>query len=527
MAVSIDVKLENNQWLDINTATGIAVGEPMVITNKNPNPCLKQEGDLEPATLLEGDPLTNTGSPYAETEIAAGSDRVWIRCLSTTGTVLTVKQQSLGVSDPAFMTNTDGKNLPTSAIGFADNVAFVDAFGQLVCDKMVSSISANFADGRLDEQFDVMPPALTGDGAATAVNGYAQVSSAATGTAIIESRDSIRYSNGRGYYILMTASFEGSGTGYAGGFDGSTFHDGFALRYDGATDVLEFGYFDAGVFTDQIEIDHAGLGLELSNLNIFAIIGGFLGVANPTLLVKKDTWKVAGVIKTEGRIDECHVRIPAFPISIRAENDMIVKTGSIHGGTIGSAEKVQDRGFSYPNQVFTNTGDAGNPPTAVRGRLTLSGTDIATAFILRSKDLYNGLPNKVKTDVINVSLTVEPSADNGVVQAMLVGNPTNISPSAVYSDVSPSSVIEIDDNAGGQATGLYVSGSSTGDVVGEPINIVYAGSGATRLGGEGETIVDELSLDGIAGETLAFLIRDLGGNGVVVDWRITWIERQI
>lgn len=431
------------------------------------------------------------------------------------------------IFDETGVINSSGSNIKSSSINFNDNIAFVDAFGQLVCDKQVSNISVNFADGTLDENFDIKTPILVGDGAATAVNGYAQVSSASSGSSTIESRDSLRYSNGRGFFAVFTASFEGSGVGTAGGFDST---DGFPLRYTGTTDTLEFGYLKSGIFTGAVEVDYAALGLDLTKMNIWAVIGGFLGVANPTLLVKRDTWKVAGVIKTEGVLTETHVRLPAFPIGIKAENNMTVRTGSWHGGTIGSAGGVQDRGFSYPSQPFSGATTGDNPSNAPRGQLTLTGSTSNTAFIIHSKVLFNSLPNKVRADIVNVRVQVIPQgAGDGIVEAQLIGNATSFSPLPVYSDISPSSVLEIDDNANAQATGRYVEGISGGFLVGEPIVIpYYGGQGSSQpQAGTAETLIQELQLDGIADETLTLIVRDLGSNAPIIRWYATWIERQI
>lgn len=429
--------------------------------------------------------------------------------------------------DLSGTTNTAGDLIRNNAIAFLDNTAFVDAFGQLVCDKQISNISVNFADGVLDDDFDVKTPTLSGDGVATAANGYAQASSAASGSSLIESRDSLRYSNGRGFFSVFTASFEGVGVGTAGGFDSN---DGFPIRYTGSTDTLEFGYLDSGVFTSPVTVDHAALGLDLTKINIWAVIGGFLGVANPTLLVKKDTWKIAAIIKTEGVLTEPHTRLPAFPIAIKAENGMIVKSASWHGGTIGTAASVQDRGFSYPNQIFSGATTGSNPSNGPRGQLTLSGTTSNTAFILNSKILFNGLPNKVRADVVNVRLQVIPNgAGDGIVEAQLVGNASSFAPSPSYSDISTSSTLQIDDNVNDQSTGRYVEGVSGGFLVGEPIVIPYfGGQGQTSpKTGSAETLIQELQLDGIAGETLTLIVRDPGNNSPTIRWYITWVERQI
>ena len=62
------------------------------LSNKENNPCLVQESETEPATLAEGKPLTNTGSPYAAIKAETGSLRIWIRCKSSLGTVLSVQE---------------------------------------------------------------------------------------------------------------------------------------------------------------------------------------------------------------------------------------------------------------------------------------------------------------------------------------------------------------------------------------------------------------------------------------------------
>ncbi len=429
------------------------------------------------------------------------------------------------------MINSDGDVVPAAAVQFLDNVAFVDHFGQAITGQYVSNVSVNFAYGLVNTEFDVKLPVIIGDGVVTAADSYIQASST-TGSANVESRDTLRYSNGRGFFQTLTASFEGGGVGWAGGLDADSLHDGFPLKYDGSTDTLEFGYLKAGVFTGAIEVDHVALGLDLTKLNIWAVIGGFLGVANPTLLVKMDTWKVAGIIKTEGRLDSTHVILPAFPTGIRTEGDMIVKSGSWHSGTVGDAGQVQDRGFTYPNQPFSLPAAGDNPGVLPRGRLALPNTigEVATVFTIRAKDLFNALPNKIRADVVNVSIMVEPTeAGEGVVQTQLIGNVENFTVAPVYSDVSISSVIEVDDNPSVQATGRYDAANPSGFLVGEPLNIPYVGgqgSGSSSFGKEATT-VQELQLDGIAGETLTLIARDLNGHEPEIYWFLTWIERQI
>lgn len=439
-------------------------------------------------------------------------------------------KRTVGYNGQASMTNTDGDIVPSSAVQFLDNIQFVDAFGQGVTGSLIGNISINWAYERIDTNFDNVTPVLTGDGAASAATGKLEASSASVGTSTIDSRDQIRYSNGRGFFSYYTASFNGAGQGLAGPHDDN---DGFPIVRDLDADTFKFGYLKNGVLTGEVDIPYAALGVDPTALNIYAVVGGFLGVANPTLLIKKDTWVVGGVIKTEGTVDDTHVDLPAFPMRIQAINGMSVKSGSWHGGTVGEAGNVQDRGFSYPFQPFTGATTGDNPADGPRGQFTMTATqgEIHTAFIIQSKLLYNSLPNKIRADVVNVKVTVVPTGSgDGVVQAQLIGNAGNFSPSATYTDVSVSSTLEIDDNAGGQATGRYIAVTSDGTVVGEPYNIPYSsgqGNNPAQFNEEA-TLIQELQLDGIAGETLTLILRKDDVNvGVDIYWQVTWVERQI
>lgn len=432
---------------------------------------------------------------------------------------------------PAF-TNSAGEVVSASSNQFLDNIAFVDHFGQAVVGELNTNISLNFAYGIVDEIYDVKPPLIVGDGIITADDGYIQASSV-TGSAAVESRDNLRYSNGRGFYSSFTASFEsigeGDGVGYAGATDAINPHDGFPLKYDSATDTLTFGYYKEGTLIGEIVIDHVALDIDLTKLNIWIVIGGFLGVANPTLLLRKDVWQLAGVIKTEGRLDGTHLRLPSFPSSIRTEGNMTVKSGSWHAGTVGDAGVSQDRGFTYPHQIFSGITGGDNPGDVPRGRLNLGITpgEVHTVFNIHVKDLYNSLPNKIRADLVNISIMVVPTdTGSGTVQAQMIGNVTNYSVEPVYTDISDSSIIEVDDNPDDQATGRYGSG---GFIVGEPLNIPYAGGQGsnTSATGQSENLVQELQLDGIANDNMSLLLRDLGGNSVDVYWFFTWVEKQI
>lgn len=423
------------------------------------------------------------------------------------------------LSNAPSMTDSKGREVIAQAIQFLDNTAFVDHFGQLATVDLKSNVSVNWAYGLLDETFDVKLPATTGDGAQTAAQGYAEVSSASTGTAIIESIDQMRYVNGRGFFSFFTAAFIGnSGIGRSGPHDDN---DGFVIEYNAGTSSAQFYYLDNGTPTDNVTIPLDATVSNRENLNIYAIIGGFLGIADPLLFVREQGWKFLGSIKTEGALQEPHVRLPAFPLRIEAENGMSVRAGSWHAGTMGDDDGVQDRGFAYPNVSIT---EAGNPPGAPLGRVALAGTNTSVLGIFRVKDQFNSLPNKIKVRLTRFSFSVAPTNTSGTVQVMIVINPTVNAP--VYTDLNAvSSVTEIDSGNGG-ATGT-VSG---GRVIGKPININYAGSGGGQgqaIGGAESIDADLLNLSLRRNDVAAIVARDLDGNNVTIDWDITLVEEQI
>ena len=124
----------------------------------------------------------------------------------------------------------------------AGNENFNGLFGESIAEQRHDDVSVQFQYNYYDEQFDVDPELVTGDGVTTVANSLATVSSAAAGTAMRHSKDSIRYNPAHTGYSYMTASFNGAGIGRAGCFDDT---DGFALQVSDG--VASFGYLKDGV----------------------------------------------------------------------------------------------------------------------------------------------------------------------------------------------------------------------------------------------------------------------------------------
>ena len=85
------------------------------------------------------------------------------------------------------------------------------------------------------------------------------------------------------------------------------------------------------------------------------------------------------VAAAEGALTGTHVNNPVFPIRIKATNGMTVRSGSWNGGTIGTSTQVGARPMHFPNAEVVN-GTA-----AEQGEMTLSGTNVGTVILFRSK----------------------------------------------------------------------------------------------------------------------------------------------
>lgn len=392
----------------------------------------------------------------------------------------------------------------------------VGPFGEQLVGYKVSDISVQFQYDYLNTDHDVKTPVTTGDGVASVSSSLAHAVSASSGTCIIESKSAIRYRPGHSGYVDFTASFNGSGVGYAGGFDDE---DGFPIKYDGSDGSLWFGYRRGG--TDNLqEILASSLpnGFDPNNLNIYRIMFGYLGVANPVLFVKYDKWQAVSTYEFEGLNDSTHVLNPVFPIRIEAHNGMTVKTGSWDGGTFGDGEDpATARAFAFPHAQMVN-----GVAAAESGSMTLTSTNVGTIVIFHCKSTYKSKTNKVKARLLRFSPSVRPPATGeGVVVFSLVSVST-LSGAATYADVDANnSVVEIDHTAG---TGASVSPTAYTRILTERATYAASQGNTPGLGGGGTLDAERLGAIGYAGDTFAIIAKDLGGNGVTVDVDVTWEE---
>ena len=402
------------------------------------------------------------------------------------------------------------------------NQVLIGTFGELLVGSKLDDIAVQFQYPQLNTEFDIDGDAsvVTGDGSISASNSMAIASSATTGTAIIQSKNSIRYVLGHTFYAFHTGKFVGTGTGYLGCTD---YTDGFAIKIVNGN--MSFGYFDGGVekgsdgaagFDDQANFNGSFnvSGLDLTTLNIFVIIGGYLGSANTALFVKKDGWQLLHILKTEGRIAQTHVDNPVFPISIKAINGMTVSTGSWNGGILAGFIP-NGRPFHFPNTQIVSGA------AAEQGQMTLTGTNVGTMVIFHLKDTFQSIVNKVRAKLLSYDfhIDVPGGTATGTVIFQIVANPT-LSGSATYADInSNSSTVEYDHTPG---TGASVN--ATGGLPLVTAHLEYVGSNKGGTVGNAQIEAEKLGAIGRRGDVFAIVVKDKGGNGVTVRANLHWEE---
>lgn len=78
-----DVTVSNTEWTNLNTATSIAIGNSMVISNKSNEQILLQISPTQPlVSSRDGEFLDNFPSLYSTRRVSAGENAVW--AISTT-----------------------------------------------------------------------------------------------------------------------------------------------------------------------------------------------------------------------------------------------------------------------------------------------------------------------------------------------------------------------------------------------------------------------------------------------------------
>lgn len=410
-----------------------------------------------------------------------------------------------------------------TGVGGVQNIVF--PFGEQLSGKKYDDVSVQFKNNYLDEQFDVNID-LTGVGATAGVNdSVAYAETLTTGeSATIYSIDSIRYRPGHSGFINLTLGADTTNGGYVhgGGFDHFA-QNGFILKIS-QNNVLEFCFLKNGVqkgsnFANGLDtvVDH---GLELSNLNIFLIMYGYLGIADPVLFVKiGGDWKKLHTVSTEGLAPTTHTSTPVFPVIIMSHDGAKAISGSWNGGVIGNGSTVGNRNFHFPTELLT----AG---TTHQGQMILTGTAVSTVAIFNSKDIYHGKANSTKARLLGYRFEVDIPTGNviGKVIFQLVASQT-LSGTPTYADIdTESSVIQYDyDLANNGGLGGASVAITAGKVVAEE-DVEYVGSSKGGATSSALLNAEQIGAYAYAGRTFGVVAKDLGGNAVTVRVKLYWEE---
>lgn len=398
---------------------------------------------------------------------------------------------------------TEGGQLGTNSVitSSTGQEPLIGVFGEILTGKKKDDVNVKFIYPFYNTTYDLQPLENTGDGNAVVSGGLLTVSST-TGTALVQSKNAVRYRSGHTGFGDFTASFVGDGTGEIGLFDDQ---DGFKIRVvNGVMSVLrkkggaDFNVVSQENFNGFVDFTK----LDLTKINIFRIVFGYLGVANCQFLVRQDNkWKLLHYLTTENLLGGTTVNNPNFPISVATSGAMVVKSASWNGGVLDGAD-LNEAGSRYFSSNITET---------------LATTTLATMGTFRNKATYKTLNNKVKAKLLKANFFIDPpESGNGVVEIKVIKNAIIGTPT--WSDVDvDNSVIERDNTAN------YTSGGQT--ILTEWLPYSSATGNNPKSGGLNDFNAEQLGLFLLPGEIATITAQNVVGNtNVNVRVSFNWIE---
>ena len=380
-------------------------------------------------------------------------------------------------------------------------------FGETLVGSKRDDIALKYQYPFLNTEFDFRPPTLEGDGDVTQANSVLRLS-ATTGTAEIESIDATAYRAGHSGYIDFTASFDGTGSAIAGA------RKAFQIRYNNG--ALQFGFVKGGEF---VGVDVDTTEIDLTKMNVWRIVYGYLGSASPTLFVKQGRYRQVAIVETEGKIERTHVDDPNFTAYYQVSGDVAMESGSFAAGVIDGPSDIGFRTFTFPNAPLVD----GEGPDSGDVELPETG-EVVTVAVFRSKEVYKTVENTVRVFISLWSTYVEsPETGAGSVSFQVIANPT-LTGTEAYTDIdTDSSVIEVDHTAGVGASLQYAGG---GRVILQS-QVPYAAGQGNKPGVAAfdATAAAQLGASAAAGDVFAIVAKDKGLTGVTARSTLGWRER--
>lgn len=90
-----DVEVPIDEYVDLNTLSGLPAGTAVVITNKSTGWCRLQVTSVKPlASSTAGEPITNLPHNTAIKFITAGESTVWAKATGNTKVLLSVQDNT-------------------------------------------------------------------------------------------------------------------------------------------------------------------------------------------------------------------------------------------------------------------------------------------------------------------------------------------------------------------------------------------------------------------------------------------------
>lgn len=391
--------------------------------------------------------------------------------------------------------------LTVKAQGFTGYQTMVGLFNELVVASPSDEIAMVFDYGILQNKAHGSIITVTGDGTVTDSNGIAIIDST-TGTAKFTTRDRITYKPGKTVIGKFTASFNGTGIGYAGLNDDK---DGFLIKYNnGALSVIR------RKSTTDVEVASASFngddisGIDFTKVSIFYIMFGFLGVGNPSIWVLNTDGTPLKIheFKTIGALTTTHIRHPVLPIQFSTSGDMTINVGSINAANLGDGNIVG-------KQNFTNDHSA---------TLTGAGTELLANY--RAKTLFEykagtSTDNKRKARLLQIQFYTAPATSGEGTVKFTIDQCSSVS-GATWADVAQyDSVMEYDE-AGTPTISKRAIVRFTG---------YSAGSGnQADFGGDVSFDADRLGLVAYAGDIFTIRAENLDSGTVDVYVGLNWEE---
>jgi hypothetical protein len=390
-------------------------------------------------------------------------------------------------------------------VGVSGVPATVFPFGEFNSEERRDDIAVLFHYPDYNTEFDMNPAVIVGRATATVVDGYLELSSRAGERATAPSKNSIRYMGGHSGFAQFTASFAGEGTGTIGAWAAD--EDGFFIRVSNGEPQI--GYQKGGIDTVVTPTGRYFYGgtipvalIDWTKLNIFRIMFGYLGVANPVYEIKLNgQWFALGTIETEGRLDSTHISNPVLPITARADGAMEIRTASWNGGRVGGENFVGARFFCRDISK------------------TLAAGAKATMGTFRNKATYQNVTNRVKALLVRYEFSVDaPAAGSGTVQFRIEKN-ANLAGNQTWIDNdTTNSVIDLD------AVQTYASGGKT--IFIEHVGYASGGGNNPKSGGSVSQQADSFGLFLLPNETATITAQNVGldNTNVVTRAVFNWIE---